>query len=111
MTMTFYVEAYHHDGVNVSNVNARAILEWLGYSAENPWDLRLPVADFAARCRRRLWPEARNVDPGIPGHEEYGCQGARVIDCGRSEGYLTMRVEQLLALAQEAGPDGWIVVG
>lgn len=111
MSVTFIAEGSDGEGMNLANANARLLLEWIGYPGD-PWDLdKLPAAEVAARCRRRLWPEARNHDPGRAGSEEQGDQGARLIDCGRREGYLEEKTALLLAIATEAGPEGFILVG
>ena len=110
MTMDFRVEGSDGEGMNLANDNARSLLEWLGY-AGSPWDIgRLPAADVAARCRRRLWPEGRNHDQGAPGSDTKLPGKPRVIDFGRREGYLEEKTAALLALATEAGPTGFITV-
>jgi hypothetical protein len=129
MSITFSIEGRRHDckepwecgecllfNVNVSNTNAYAILEWLGLNPD-PWGQanNCDPTDFAARCRRRLWPEAFNEDQGVqPTADgrpidtssdesmEKSVEGARVIDCGRRPGYLKDRTAQLLVLADEA---------
>ena len=40
------------------------LLAWLGL--DRPEFGAIGVGDLAARCRRRLWPMARNVDPASP---------------------------------------------
>jgi hypothetical protein len=127
MSITFSIEGRRHGcaepwecaecslyNVNICNTNAYALLEWLGLNPD-PWGQANSCnpSDFAARCRRRLWPEPRNEDPGRPplvdGQEMSGdeitvakLECARVIDCGRQPGYLQARVAQLLVLAEEA---------
>jgi hypothetical protein len=81
--------------VNVTNVNAVDLLQWLGLEP-TPTGSIAP-SELAARCRRRLWPEPRNLDPGVPGHVE-----GRVTFCGRAEGYLRQRTRELLRLAERA---------
>jgi hypothetical protein len=82
--------------LNVSNANARALLQWLDLEYGDLWG-EINASELAAKCRRRLWPEERNIDPGVPAVEE-----GRVIDCGRRPGYLPERTAQLLKLAEEA---------
>lgn len=103
MSITFNIEGERSDletGANYLNLadpNARDLLRWLGLDVKG-WSFgSIPSADLAARCRRRLWPEARNEDPGIEGYER-GC----VINCGRRAGYLPEKAEALLKLCELA---------
>lgn len=92
-----------HRSMNLSNMNARNLLAWLDIDADDLFGA-MPGRELAARARRRLWPEKRNIDPKlIP--EESGGPGtghARLIFGGRPEGYLQERTEQLLAIAKLA---------
>ncbi len=90
-------------GLNLSNVNACDLLRWLGYSPEPSGELA--ARDLAARCRRRLWPDAWNDDPAIPAHAE-----GRFVTVGRAPGYLRERTGHLLAIAERAG-DGAVLFG
>lgn len=110
MSVTFIADGSDSEGMNLANANARLLLEWIGYPGD-PWDLdKLPAAEVAARCRRRLWPEGRNHDQGDPGSDTKLPGEPRVIDCGRREGYLEEKTALLLAMAKEAGPEGFILV-
>jgi hypothetical protein len=60
----------------------------------------LRARDLAARCRRRLWPEPRNIDPAIPSSVD-----GIMIEAGRPAGYLRDRTARLLAIAEDA-PEG-----
>jgi len=82
--------------VDANLSNAAALLAWL----DLPADLhgQLPARELAARCRRRLWPEARNVDEG-----EAGAESGRVISGGRRPGYLEGRTADLLRVCDRAG--------
>lgn len=44
--------------------DALDLLAWLGL--DRPEFGAVPASDLAARCRRRLWPMPRNVDPASP---------------------------------------------
>ena len=83
--------------MNICNANAGALLEWLGYTGELWTYEPVDASDMAARCRRRLWDEARNIDCGLPVRVE-----GKVVDCGRRPGYLTEKTRQLLVIAEEA---------
>jgi hypothetical protein len=85
--------------LNLANRNAADLLAWLGLPSEDLCG-SLPARDLAARCRRRLWPETRNVDAGLP-EERIG----RSVFLGRPAGYLRSRTEDLLRLAELAGDD------
>ncbi|WNZ66213.1 hypothetical protein QEG98_42095 (plasmid) [Myxococcus sp. MxC21-1] len=104
MSVSFFVSG-DADELNVSNSNARDLLSWLGYHQAAAGDLygELPARDLAARCRRRLWPEVRNLDPAIAPVVERLPGEPLFFQCGRPEGYLRDRTEQLLALAERAG--------
>ncbi len=82
--------------LNLSNVNAMDLLRWLGVLAPGEHG-RIHSAELSALCRRRLWPEKRNEDPGREASEE-----GRVIDCGRREGYLPEKAQALLKLCERA---------
>ena len=88
--------------INLNNRNAADLLLWLGLPSE---DLvgQMPAPELAVRCRRRLWPEPRNVDPEVP--PEFS---ARFYSFGRPIGYLRQRTAELLYLA-ELGGDGDIL--
>jgi hypothetical protein len=103
--MSFVAEHTDAPEINLSNANAVAFLLWLGYTREQiePNGFRLPARDLAARCRRRLWPERRNEDPGAPVVVDRAPGRSTVIDCGRHAGYFQQRAAQLLVLAELAG--------
>lgn len=110
MSVTFSIAGTHrrdeedHLSLNLNNRNAADLLAWLGLPAIDLWG-EVPATDLAARCRRRLWPEPRNHDPGLPDGED-----GRVFTCGRPPGYLRERTQQLLELCELAG-DGVITYG
>ncbi len=83
--------------LNLANRNAADLLAWLGLPSEELCG-SLPGRELAALCRRRLWPEVRNVDAEVP-EERIG----RSVFLGRPAGYLQRRTEELLRLAELAG--------
>lgn len=112
MSITFTIEGRRHGcddpfacpeccrlELNVSNVNGLDLLDWLGLSAEYCGEV--DASELAARCRRRLWDEPRNLDAGIPASMD-----GRIILCGRSPGYLRERTSQLLVIADAARAQG-----
>lgn len=114
MSVTFSIRGEKDDDLylNMSNVNARDLLAWLGYTDRVDLLGELDPRDLEARCKRRLWPERRNTDPSRPA-KAYGGVGTgmcRVVECGREEGYLRTRTEQLLRLAQLAVHQQRIIV-
>lgn len=100
--------------LNVANDNAIDLLRWLGFPVKGDSELygSAPASDIEARCRRRLWPEARNEDPELPGYVERAPGAATLINCGRRPGYLREKTERLLAMATEArAADSGAVIG
>jgi hypothetical protein len=99
--------------INLANRNAIDLLRWIGIEVTGEGDLygELPATELAARCRRRLWPEARNNDPGLDGSDTKQPGRARVIMGGRRPGYLRERTGELLRLCEKAGDGGVIYWG
>lgn len=100
MSITFFADA-EREGLNLSNVNAADLMRWLGYEPDCCGSLE--ARELAARCRRRLWPEARNFDAALAGEVQRAPGRATFIYCGRRAGYLRERTSQLLALAESPG--------
>lgn len=88
------------DQINMANGNAFQFLVWLGLPADE-YGL-VPCSEVSAMCRRRLWNETRNEDPGTETVKD-----GRVIMCGRRPGYNQDRARNLLAMCEKA-PDQWI---
>ena len=99
MSVTFWTGDDSAAGLNLSNVNAADLLAWLGYERDE-FAGALAGSDLAARCRRRLWPEARNIDPARETVTQASPGRATFIECGRPEGYLRDRAARLLKLAE-----------
>jgi hypothetical protein len=110
MSITFFVAGQDSDAdINLSNVNAWALLEWIGITPDH--DGSIPARELAALTRRRLWPELRaRGDEGIAPIVDTTRGGATFVDCGRRAGYFQERASQLLQLADMAG-DGTIAWG
>lgn len=94
--------------VSLSEVDALDLLQWLGFPAEDFGVVDAP--DLAARCRRRQWPLARNIDPALP------ARNMRAVNSNvsyavpaREEGYLCAKTSEILRLAERAGPEGRIL--
>ena len=83
--------------INLSNQNAADLLAWLGIASEYLVG-DMPARELAALCRRRLWPEPRNIDPEVP-----AVFSDRFYAFGRLIGYLRQRTADLLHLAEVAG--------
>jgi hypothetical protein len=99
--------------VNLCNANAFDLLQWLGLTPASLGDF--PARELAARCRRRLWDEARNHDPALAADDRLAALGgpaggAQVVMQDRRPGYLRHQTERLLAVAQAAG-DGLVCWG
>jgi hypothetical protein len=103
-----YSEKRPETFVELDEENSNDLLHWLGMEPDNFGCVE--ASDLAARCRRRLWPMARNVDPEIAPHSERsGGSAIRLMVGGRPEGYLHARTEELLKLAERAGFEGQIL--
>ncbi|MFE6274111.1 hypothetical protein ACFVQ9_35580 [Streptomyces goshikiensis] len=77
--------------INLSNSNARRILDALGLDSEN-LSGSVTAEDFLGRCLIALALEP--ADAGIP-----PVQDGNAIDCGRPAGYLQTRLTELHTLA------------
>ena len=89
--------------VNVGYSYDMELLRWLWITPEPCGHIK--ATELAAKCRRRLWDEPRNHDPAIEGSDTGGpgTGQCRSIYFGRREGYLRMRTEELLKIAELAG--------
>lgn len=83
---------------NLSNMNARGFLDFIGVPANEELYGSMPARDLLPLCRRALWPELASRDEGTPTVET-----GNVILCGRPAGYLQTRAAQLLELCELAG--------
>lgn len=97
--------------VNVSNSNARTILEALGIDTSDGLCGEMPADLFlgSALLADALTP----ADAGVPAHHSVDHNGqlnTRVIDCGRPAGYMQDRLAQLAELARWCGLGGRPVV-
>lgn len=90
--------------LNVSNVNARDLLAFLGLDLEGDNDDlygQILAKDLEVLCRRRLMvASVKGNDPALPTTEE-----GNFINCGRGEGYLVEKTKVLLKIAQERKSD------
>lgn len=83
------------EDVNVSNVNARAVLEVLGFDTSEDLCGSVSGSDFLGRV---LTAMALNpVDTGVP-----ALQQGNVVFCGRPEGYMDDVLARLLPMAEYA---------
>lgn len=87
--------------VNMANANALEWMQWVGIAVEYSGEIN--ASDLAAKCRRRLWNEARNYDPALDHHEINEPGRVRVIIAGRDRGYLRNRTEAMLKVCEKAG--------
>lgn len=86
--------------VNLCNRNAADLLTWLDLPVDELYG-EIEAQELEARCRRRLWPEARNHDSELAPV----ILGPRAEICGRRPGYLREKCELLLALASAPGAE------
>lgn len=102
-----YSEDRPNTFVQLSEADSNDLLKWLWLE---PSDFGyMEATDLAARCRRRMWPIARNFDQGIASRQESVNGAVRLVVSGREPGYLRARTEELLKLAERAGPHGQIL--
>lgn len=96
--------------LNMANVNAADLLDWVGIGSETLWrGLPVPAKEIAPLCRRRLWDVPRNWDPELPDRRD-----GHVIYCGRPAGYLREKTWEFLLICEQAlakDPDATIYWG
>jgi hypothetical protein len=93
--------------LNLNQRNARDLLEWLGLPTppEGDDDMfgEIEAQELAARCRRRLWPVARNTDDELLGEVHEAANGhCKSIECPRPAGYLREKTQALLTLCERS---------
>jgi hypothetical protein len=93
-----------HLSVNVSNANACAILDRLGFEAEL-WG-EVAAEDFLGRA---MVANVGRFDDGIESSSDRGQGGAVMIDCGLRPGYFDDRLSSLAELASAAAARGLLV--
>lgn len=106
MSYTFYVPGDESMSLNMSNVNAEALLEVLGYelggdgpNGIDPWCGHLDPDDVEGRA---LVAIAVAPDPELVATADTLPGGATRVDCGRPAGYLTERARRMIELARRA---------
>lgn len=111
MSVTFYVARVDEagkryesladiEGLNVSNTNARAIATSLVLAFDEGEMPPVPIDTVLSRCHAFLRNTLGKPDPGVAAVVTEGDGRATLIDCGRSEGYLQIRVKALMDLAR-----------
>lgn len=100
---TDWCDACQERELNLSNVNARDLLDWLELSVSDDLYGTVTAHDLAARCRRRLWNEPRNHDQGFEGYIDEQTGRCTVVMGGRPDGYLRQRTKRLLQIAELSG--------
>jgi hypothetical protein len=97
--------------VNMSNMNARFVLETLGVIDEDLWGQESGER-FLGRILTAL--AVAPDDEGVPAHDMFLTEapetGARIVNCGRDEGYLQARLSQLHDVAEWCQANGRDVV-
>jgi hypothetical protein len=106
MSITFYTEqllsndsAYLAYSVNMSNANALRVLSELTTEPDYSGAMPTPVFHAAVLIALALTPQ----DAGVPATSN---PSGSFIDCGRPEGYLQTRLQDLHALAVYASEHG-----
>lgn len=85
--------------VNMSNGNARDVLEALGLIVDNemPWCGDIAPDDLVGRV---LIARAVAPDPALASYELTGERGARLVFAGRQAGYVNEKLDRLQRLAE-----------
>ena len=107
MSIDIYIATpteFHITDLNMANANAEELFQWLGLCVGLWNGDQVPASKLVPICRRRLWDEERNHDPGLPSREEGGpgTGQCRTIFCGRPPDYLRERTKQLLEVCEKA---------
>lgn len=106
MSVTFQI--YASPGtptLNVTNTNARALLEILGFELGPALVGEVPASELAARARRLLWPERKGAlaaQQALASRSAADQTTATFIICERSDDYFVDRLSRLLELADRA---------
>lgn len=112
MSVSFTIAGVSQDDadINLSNANARAILEYLGI--DNP-ELYGDMRSFELRnlCMKAIERLLINGDKGVKTTVQKFEDGPLVVDYGRPEGYMIRRIKQLYDLTLKAGDIGVICWG
>lgn len=108
--MLCHLDGEHEFTLNMSNANAGTVLRALGHEpGDEGWVGSEAPAEFIARIELARVTEPEDV--GVPFHELPGEEGrARFFDCGRPEGYVQARLDDLLELADHCQHHGLLVV-
>lgn len=108
--------------INVSNSNARQLLDVLGYTGDGTASSICGSSDASAACYDELSGQTSGpdflgrvltalalapVDAGVPAHAVHA--DSRFIDCGRRPGYIQDRLVQLEELSRYASTRGLLV--
>ena len=91
-------DTYQDPEVQLSNNNARYLLETLGFTDEELYG-KVSADDLLGRILMAI--AVAPEDPGIPAHK-LPSAGAVIINCGRPENYLQKKLEQLRNLVDFA---------
>lgn len=112
MSVSFTIAGVSQDDadINLSNANARAIIEYLGI--DNP-ELCGEIRSFELRnlCMKAVERLLINGDKGVKTTVQKFEDGPLVVDYGRPEGYMIRRIKQLYDLTLKAGDIGVICWG
>ncbi len=94
------------EGLNLATRNAHDVVVTLQYPWEDFGMEPVPVNEFIARCTAILRNHLGKPDAGIETVELKGDGGAQMIDCGRADGYIVLKIRQLITLARDGAAAG-----
>jgi len=105
MSVTFALRSCvtEEDFLNVSNSNAREILGVVGVPCEDDLCGKYLARDFEVMARRAMMRVG--FDPEIPGSESKVPGRARMLTCGRPEGYVRGKLLALVGICQARASD------
>jgi hypothetical protein len=112
VTFTIATSGEAADEINVSNVNGRELLRVLNVPGADHADLcgSIVASDLARLCMAFINSTAG--DPERAAHEPLqDSSRARLVECGRAEGYLRARALELWRLCLSAPPESEISWG
>lgn len=96
-----------NEELNVSNANFFAIAKALGDERLNDYCGSIPATDLRDICK--AWQSKLELDGGVELSMSFGELGTCIFDCGRERGYLNIKVQRILEIAEVGIASGEVV--